>query len=146
MKTLLWSLQGNIGGRIYFLIFTRLPLENTVSLSVIMDEAGTSYRGTDVLVPLIDPVSCENCFISCLLFWKSLFTVSLQIIILTEKNYRNCDQLCRLDSNKKAFRCDKTFVSRGKRKRRCNFYFCCFKGFWLHKCIWTLKPIYPQTP
>ena len=29
-----------------------------------MDEAGTCYRATDVLVPLIDPVSCENCFIS----------------------------------------------------------------------------------
>ena len=57
-------------------------------------------------------------------------------VILKEKTCPNCSTLCRLDCNRKAFRCDKTFVSRGsrgKRKRSCNFLVSCFKGTWFER-------------
>ena len=54
-------------------------------------------------------------------------------VILKEKTCPNCATLCHLDCNRKAFRCDKTLVSRGKRKRRCNFSVSCFKGTWFER-------------
>ena len=36
----------------------------------------------------------------------------------------------RIDFNRLLFRCDRSVVTKGKRKRRCNFTVSCFKGTW----------------
>ena len=33
-----------------------------------------------------------------------------------------CGELCRIDFNKKAFRCDKTSVTKGRPRKKCNYY------------------------
>ncbi|XP_068237611.1 uncharacterized protein [Palaemon carinicauda] len=88
-----------------------------------------------------DCVTCENCFIS---YWDFCVHYSGKVdliiafaqrhgLILAEKKCPNCENVCRIDYKKLAFRCDRSVVTRGKRKRRCNFFVSCFKGTWFGK-------------
>ena len=88
-----------------------------------------------------DVVSCENCFISYGDFCVT-YSGNIQLIIgfaqrhgliLKEKSCPHCDKVCRVDFVRKAFRCDKSYVTRGHRKKRCNFLVSLFKGTWFEK-------------
>ena len=51
-------------------------------------------------------------------------------LLLKEKQCPHCENVCRVDFSKKAWRCDKTYKDSCKRKKRCNFYVSLFKGSW----------------
>ena len=87
------------------------------------------------------PLSCENCLIS---YGDFCITYSGKIdlllafaqrhgLILNELKCPTCGELCRLDCHRKAFRCDKSYVTRGRRRKKCNFFVSCFKGTWFER-------------
>lgn len=84
------------------------------------------------------PTTCSECFLTygefCQTYGanteKLIHWCQRHAILLSEKKCPNCDNLCRLDLAKKAWRCDKNYRDSGKRKRRCNFYVSIFKGSW----------------
>ena len=87
------------------------------------------------------PISCPNCFISygdfCVTYSgkiQLLFDFAQRHgLILTEKKCPTCGEPCRVDYNRKAFRCDKSYVTRGCRRKKCNFLVSCFKGTWFER-------------
>lgn len=108
-----------------------------------MEVAGTSAASadSDSCVQERDIVCCENCFIS---YGDFCVTYSGKIdllvgfaqrhgLILSDKHCAFCDKLCRLDLVRKAFRCSKSHVTRGNRKKRCDFFVSLYKGTWFDK-------------
>lgn len=102
-----------------------------------MDVAGPSYEREDE-PPTPEILSCPDCFVGygqfCYLytgrFDKLVSFSQTHGLILSEKRCPQCQSLCRIDLNKKSFRCDKSAASGHKRRRRCNFSESVFKGTW----------------
>ena len=80
-------------------------------------------------------LNCDNCYISygdfCVVYSGKVHLLIAYAqrhgLILPEKKCPNCENVCRIDFNRLLFRCDRSVVTRGKRKR-CNFTVSCFKG------------------
>ena len=51
-------------------------------------------------------------------------------VILKEKLCPTCGEQCRIDFKKLSFRCDKTYVTRGHRRKKCSFKRTISKGTW----------------
>ena len=75
------------------------------------------------------PTTCADCYLTygdfCVTYSghidKLVEWCQRHGLILKEKKCLHCDNVCRLDLAKKAWRCDKTYKDSGKRKKRCNF-------------------------
>ena len=54
-------------------------------------------------------------------------------LILRSRNCPTCDRECRLDLNKKAWRCDGSYIKNKQKRRKCSFQVSIFKGTWFYK-------------
>lgn len=101
----------------------------------------SSPAGRSYATPSYLPRSCPGCYLSYGDFLVTytgnaeelLKLVSAHKLILKEKHCDNCGATCRLDVNKKSFRCDKSFKKNKKKARRCNFVYSIFNGTWFSK-------------
>lgn len=87
------------------------------------------------------PLTCQGCFLSYGDFVGTYYKdpeglIKLLIahgLLPDKKLCEKCGKECRVDMNKKAFRCEKTFTQGKKGKKKCNFYQSMYKGTWLEK-------------
>ena len=54
-------------------------------------------------------------------------------VILNQRQCPHCENECRIDWNRKLFRCDKSVVTSGRRRKRCNYKVSLFKGTWFER-------------
>ena len=89
------------------------------------------------------PRTCQNCYLSHMQLVVYYFGQPEKVIkycqdhgvISSESDILcpTCSTQCRLDLRRKAFRCDKSYSVRKKKRRRCNFFVSIFKGTWFGK-------------
>ncbi|XP_066946384.1 uncharacterized protein [Macrobrachium rosenbergii] len=100
--------------------------------------ASCSSSNSSDLVPF--PNTCVNCYL-CYGDFCVTFTGKIDLLIelcqrhgvlLSSLNCPTCDEECRIDLKKLAFRCDKSYVA-NKRRKRCGFFMSVFKGTWFAK-------------
>ena len=73
-----------------------------------------------------EDVQCLECFVSygdfCVIYSgnveKLISWCQRHALILKEKKCEHCDNWCRVDFTRKAWRCDKTYKDTSKRKKR----------------------------
>ena len=83
-------------------------------------------------------LTCANCFVNYRDFIVHYYGHVDRIIkycqdhgvIKSECYCPHCNSKCRIDINKKAFRCDKSYVANKKKRKRCNFKVSICKGTW----------------
>ena len=110
-----------------------------------MEIAGPSSSVSPPVPITLDqlPTTCENCYLSHMQLIVHTFGHPENIIkycqdhgvIKSESDTicPTCSSKCRLDLNKKAFRCDKSVAVRKKKRRRCNYFVSIFKGTWFER-------------
>ena len=106
-----------------------------------MAVASTSASSSASFLPQNLPIVCEDCFISygdfCYLYTgdtdKLIKYCQNHGVILSEKLCDSCNCVCRIDINKLCFQCDKSYITQGRRRKRCNFKVSIFKNTWFHK-------------
>ena len=131
------QLGNSIHRGIYFELLKRhrhLSLKMNFSLPDTMAVAGPSVV-TEFIAPPNTCLDCyttygEFCVIYCGNFQKIVEWCQRHGPLLKEKQCPHCENVCRVDFSKKAWRCDKTYKDSCKRKKRCNFYVSLFKGSW----------------
>ncbi|XP_064095722.1 uncharacterized protein LOC135207801 isoform X2 [Macrobrachium nipponense] len=84
------------------------------------------------------PNTCVNCYL-CYGDFCATFTGKIDLLIdlcqrhgvlFSHRTCPTCDGECRIDLNKMAFRCNKSYASFKKKRKRCNFFVSVFKGTW----------------
>ena len=83
-------------------------------------------------------IVCVNCHVGYGEFWaiySGKFDKLIELaqnhgVLLKERECPTCKNLCRLDLNRKQWRCDKSYVAGKRRRKRCSFSVSVFKGTW----------------
>ncbi|XP_064084126.1 uncharacterized protein LOC135199936 [Macrobrachium nipponense] len=107
-----------------------------------MAEAVAGPSGINFDRNLRFPTDCLQCNVGYGEFFHYLSSGGKQVVIeyaqrhnlmLKEKNCECCGAICRIDYNKNSFRCDRSVVTKGRRRKRCNFSVSLSKGTWFDK-------------
>ncbi|XP_068237043.1 uncharacterized protein [Palaemon carinicauda] len=96
---------------------------------------------SDIAQEIEIPVSCGDCFLS---YGEFVLAYSGNIeklvdlcqrhnLILQNKNCPHCHEVCRVDYKKHSFRCDKSYITKGRRRKRCSYKVSLFVGTWFSK-------------
>ena len=72
----------------------------------------------------------EFCYIYTNSIQKLIILCQNHGVILKEKLCPTCGEQCRIDWNKLCFRCDKSYVTSGRRRKKCAFKKTIYKGTW----------------
>ena len=123
------QLGNSIRGGIYLELLKsqrHLSLKMNFSWSVTMAVAGPSV----VTEFIATPNTCLDCYTTygefCVIYCGNLQKIvewcQHHGLLLKEKQCPHCENVCRVDFSKKAWRCNKTYTDSCKRKKRCNFY------------------------
>ena len=87
------------------------------------------------------PASCHNCFLNFTEWIYEYYTHEDKLVHFCQNHglihkqcqCPTCGRDCRLDLNKKAWRCDASCVKGKKKRKRCSFKVSIFKGTWFER-------------